>query len=376
MCENKTHGIFLCSIVTLSIVVAATLYLYPNLYAPQVFAGQYRIYNHKPKMLVVWREGLGERELGQRILKLMPNMGVNVRFVTADGGNVTNKIASKVANRARIAASAMQPDMILVIDRAIPPIPGFANYVVMDQSAKTYITTEDGKPTFIKPYHYDFTGMFPTFPEIALLKEVVESRGKKFRGFNWRPTVNKNALTPQEPTRLFFPGGSLQDSTRNSTKYKQVYQLLDQAGYFEVYGWPDRLAQLKNSYRGFIPIDGESLITINNRAGVSLILHAEDHLYSATPTGRIFESAAANTVLISDKHSFIMEHFGDNVLYMDVDVDAQTMFEQIDKHMQWIYAHPNEAKAMAQRCHDIFMEKFSLEGLMQRVVNLGIYNQE
>lgn len=376
MCANKLTLQIICGIITCLIVLGVIFYLYPNLYAPQVFTARYRIYNNKPKLLIVWRYGLGERELGERIMNIMPRLGVNVRFVCAPDGRTKDFIERGVGDRPLQAARAMQPDMILTIDRSIPPIPGFTNYVVMDQRAETYIKIADGKPVFIQPYHYDFTGIFPTFPEIDLLAKVLEGRGKKYRGFNWRPTVNKNNYTPQEPKRLFFPAGALSDPTRSSDKYKQVYAWLDANGYFEAYGWQKPLQFLKNSYRGFIPIDGESLIKINNAAGISLILHAVEHLYSGTPTGRIFESAAANTVIISDKHKFIMDHFGDNVLYIDVDVDAQTMFNQIDAHMQWIYAHPEAAKQMAQRCHDIFMQKFTLEELMQNVVRVGIYDQD
>ncbi|HSX19765.1 MAG TPA: glycosyltransferase [Gammaproteobacteria bacterium] len=372
MYVNSFYRNVIAIVSTSAVVVAVTLYLFPHLYVHKWFASQYYVYNDKPKMLIVWRNGLGERELGARIMKVMPKLGVNVKFVNLRNDKKPTIFDQKILDKPAAAAAAMQPDFILVIDRAVPPVAGFRNYVVLDQHPGAYIKQDQGKFEFIKPYHYQFNGLFPAFKEIDLLQQVYEAQGKPYVGLPWRPTVHSNNYQAQTAKRLFYPGGSLSDATRGSEKYKQVMRMLDQTGYFEVYGWKERWKHTPNSYRGFIPIDGESLQRINNRAGISLLLHDMEHFNAGVPTGRIFEAAAANTIMISDKHPFIIEHFGDNVLYIDVDQDAEHMFKQIDQHVQWIFAHPEEAKIMANRCHAIFLQKFTLEDQMRRVLELAI----
>lgn len=354
------------------IVAAVILFLTMDYYLPVLFGLKYKIFNNNPKMLLVWRNGLGERELGARIIKIMPTLGVNIKFVRSKQGLSDTIFDRHVHNHAEIAANYMQPDLILTIDRELPPMPQAPNFVVLDQGVSTYIgKNADNKDAFLRPYHYEFTGLLPAFKEIELLKEVYEANGKPFYGFNWRPTVHRTAYKYQANNRLFYAGGVLTGPVRQSQRYKDIFKLLDQTGYLDIYGAPDRWQHTPNSIRGFVPIDGESLLKVNNQCGVSLILHDHEHLHSGTPTGRIFESAASNTVIISDRNKFVIENFGDNVLYLDVDQDGHGIFKQIDQHMQWINEHPEQARQMAERCHAIFLEKFTLEEQMQKLIDLA-----
>lgn len=369
--NNKTAKI-LSVLCTAFIVLAVFIYLMPKFYLPIIFGWQYKVFNSKPKMLLVWRHGLGERELGERILKVMPTLGVNVKFICAARGGTTI-YDRHIPNKLAVAIKYMRPDFVLTIDRAVPPIHGITNFVVLDQSLATYIAYDaNNKADFIQPYHYQFTGLLPAFKEIEILKQVYEQQGKTYKGFAWRPTVQSTDFKFQGAKRVFFAGGALTDVTRGSDKYKQVFAQLDKMGYLDVYGYPEKWQHTPNSLRGFIPIDGISLIKINNAAGVSLILHDRQHLDSGTPTGRIFESAAANTLIISDKNAFIQEHFGANVLYVDVETSALELFRQIDRHVQWALTHPEQAQQMANNCHAIFLEKFTLEQQMRALVDLAL----
>ena len=88
------------------------------------------------------------------------------------------------------------------------------------------------------------------------------------------------------------------------------------------------------------------------------------------PSARIFEAAAASSIIISDELPFTKKHFGDSVLYVDTTRSAEEMFRTINAHMQWIFAHQGEAEAMARRSHQIFCEKFALEDLMRDILDL------
>jgi hypothetical protein len=358
-------------VVTLIILCAVIGYLYPKPFVAAWFKKQYIVRDPGVKMLLVWRRGIGERELGSRIMIVMQNLGVNVRFVCAyQGDSLYDKF---IADKPALAAAAMQPDFILTIDREVPVIAAAPNFLVLDQSSSNYIAIDlNNKPKLINPEHYKFAGLLPAFKEIDLLKEAYEANGREYVGFNWRPTVHRTNFKAQRPQKLFYPGGDISDNTRSTNKYIEVFRKLEDTGYFEVYGSPGRWLHTPKSYRGSIPFDGVSMLKINNQAGVTLIFHARDHLATATPTGRIFEAVGANTVVISDRNQFIIDNFGDNVLYIDVDQDAAGIFSQIDQHMQWIFNHPQQAQQMAERCHDIFMEKFTLEEQMLRLLEIAL----
>lgn len=104
---------------------------------------------------------------------------------------------------------------------------------------------------------------------------------------------------------------------------------------------------------------------------MSLLLHSQQHLEGGAPTGRIFEAAAANTVIISDKHPFIMQQFGDNVLYIDMEQTGEEIFAEIDSHIQWVKDNPEKSKEMANNCHQILLEKFTLEAQLQKLIDLN-----
>lgn len=367
--KNKITNIAVLSICS-TVVIAVILYLFPQIYIPYVFAAKYLTITKKQKILVVWRNGLGEREVGARIIKTLPKLGVNAKFVTARNDRNRTIYDRYILEQPELAARIMQPDIVLIIDRAIKPISNFTNYIFLDQSVDTYIEYNNEHHAFKDPIYNRFKALLPTFKEIDLLREAYEQTGAKYLGFRWYPTVYTTYYKVQTPKRLFFPAGALSDPTRSSEKYIEVFKMLDRTGYFEVYGWQKSLWFLQQSYRGFIPNDGETLLKTNNQAGMSLILHSQEHLQSATPTARIFEAIAANTIIISDKHEFVIDNFGDNILYIDVDVSAQEMFDQIERHVQWIKTNPDKAREMAQRCHDIFLEKFTMEELLQKLIAL------
>jgi len=368
--KNNLIAKTLLLLTTILILCSVIIYLYPKPFVVAWFKTQYVVRDPGVKMLLVWRRGIGERELGSRIIMVMQNLGVNVRFVCAyHGDSFYDKF---IADKPALAAATMQPDFILTIDRQVPAITAAPNFLVLDQSSSNYIYRDaNNKLKLINNEHYKFTGLLPAFKEIEQLKEAYETSGRDYVGFNWRPTVHRTGFKAQLPQKLFYPGGDISDDTRSKDKYIEVFRKLDQTGYFEVYGKADRWLHTPKSYRGSIPFDGVSMLKINNQAGITLIFHARDHLDTGTPTGRIFEAVGANTVVISDKNQFVIDHFGDNVLYLDVEQDAAGIFSQIDQHIQWIFTHPQQAQQMAERCYEIFMEKFTLEDQMQRLLDIA-----
>ena len=151
---------------------------------------------------------------------------------------------------------------------------------------------------------------------------------------------------------------------------EKMFALLDQQDYFIVYGTAEHWTYASKSRCELLPFDGKSVVAAIQRAGVTLILHTDMHIKNSTPTSRIFEAAAGSSVIISDKHPFILKHFADAVLYIDDNATGEQLFTQIDSHMKWILAHPVEAKELARRAHEIFIKQFTLEQQLQNLVKL------
>jgi hypothetical protein len=170
-----------------------------------------------------------------------------------------------------------------------------------------------------------------------------------------------------EPKKRLFYGSANWDQRRRD-RYRKLVQLLDGTDYFDAYGpagsWK---GMVQNSYRGFLPWTGGQLMDAMRKSGVFLCLHCDDQLRSNTPSTRIFEGAAASSLIISDRHPFVEKNFGDSVLYVDQEASPEEMFRQIDGHVQWAQSHPEEAEAMARRSHAVFMDKFRLENEVERI---------
>ncbi len=201
----------------------------------------------------------------------------------------------------------------------------------------------------------------------ALLSIVPENYAKKaFPNESIFPfyfSVPSTKFNDTPKTRLFF-GGCIWDKYRKSI-VRNLYELLDNTGYFDLYGvknWDG------NSYRGLIPFGEDTVLKIMEKCGVTLVIHSDNHFKNNIPTARIFEAAAASTVIISDRLPFIVENFGDSVLYIDRNKSPEEMFKQIDSHMQWILSHPREAVELARRSHETFIKKFSLDEIMKKVM--------
>lgn len=346
--------------ILFGIIFTATLYILPIRWSElkdlgsfihfYSFYKEYKLDTVQPKLLVVWGSGYGEREQKQRIKIAAERIGIAMKSVS----NTTPEHAQDLFKwqRNKYAAKIYKPNMVLIIEGWEPIIPGFNNYVTLAWPANSFIGKDFSK----------YTGVLPVFNDFNSLPANTKIIG------NWYPSTYKTDFIPHTPKKLFYLGGTLYDKTRGSDKYKKLFILLDKTGYLAVYGNQDKWQHTPNSLQTTLPFDGKSILQTANAAGITLVLHAQEHFDAGMPTGRIFEAAAANTVIISDKNKFVLDNFGDNVLYIDIDKDAETIFQQIDAHMQWIFANPVKSQAMANKCHVILNEKFNLEDQLNRLL--------
>ena len=212
----------------------------------------------------------------------------------------------------------------------------------------------------LKQEYLPYDGYLATYQETEILLQDVQDHKKHLYPKPWYPTVHYRPYRKVMPTRLFYFVGTWGDRLFH-TRYQTLQRMLAEQKYTNFFGHPACGIKYGNTYKGFIPCDGESSINCISEMGVCLVLHSKGHLQHAVPSGRIFEAAAASAVIISDRNPFVMKHFGDSVLYINEECSGEECFKQIDSCMMWIRKHPQKALEMAKKAHQIFEEHFLLE---------------
>ena len=215
-------------------------------------------------------------------------------------------------------------------------------------------------------------GVLTASKEVDFYRVIFDNAKKPFNGLQVIPLAPAFDNQPAEPKSLMWMSGGW-DKFRSSANYKKFITMLSDSVPMKVYGHYYAASFLKpHIYDGYIPSSMEVFNTIRDN-GIYLLTHSEQHIKSATPTLRVFEAVAANAVVISDKHPFVIENFGDSFLYFDQNADAETMYKQVKAHVDWIKNNPEKAKAMAARAHQIFLDKFTLDKDLIRIAKMHEY---
>ncbi|MEI8125407.1 MAG: glycosyltransferase, partial [Parachlamydiaceae bacterium] len=156
------------------------------------------------------------------------------------------------------------------------------------------------------------------------------------------------------------------DRVRNM-KYRKLYKSLDQSGFVKFYGSNQETNVIEKGYMGTLPFDGVSVIDVLQQHGISLIIHSNHHNREGIPSARIFEAAAASTVIISDQNAFVKKHFGDSVFYIDTALSAEEIYKQIENHIKAIRLYPEKALEMAKRSYQINKKEFLMTDQLLRL---------
>jgi len=123
----------------------------------------------------------------------------------------------------------------------------------------------------------------------------------------------------------------------------------------------------KKFYGGKVPFDGESIFESYRKCGIGLALNKKDFFDYDLPTSRIFEIVASGALCISDRLPFVVDNFGDSVLYVDNN-NPEIAAEEIREHIEWVTNNPEKALVKAREAHRIFNEKFALENMILRAI--------
>ncbi len=146
--------------------------------------------------------------------------------------------------------------------------------------------------------------------------------------------------------------------------------LINKADFLELYGTKNGWAWVENKecVKGDIDFSEEALLDVYRSAGVGLGLNSHEYYYCGRSTGRILEIIASGAICIADDLPFNKEIFGDNLLYITTR-NEEEMAKQIIAHMEWINSNPEKARQKAKKAHEIFCEKYTMENMIEKVIN-------
>lgn len=321
-----------------------------------------RKFERNYRILVTHRRSIGEREMAERIRKTAGSLDIECSVLTLSTISMFRSIAKRLTY---LFVDTYSPDIIISLEGGKHSFSKAKKYAAMTHGSEYYFS-EHSKLPFTNIAHYD--GFLVAFPDKGTLKAFYSCSEKKCNYLNWYTTCPSTSFIAPKEFNLFYCGTNMAN-TSYGNMFKLLFSLLNHTDYFQVYGNEAQWLHAPNSYKGYIRHDGKSLLQTMQKAGVALVLHSPDHFVGGAPTARIFEASASSCVIIADKHPFILEHFGDSVLYVDHS-SGSAMFEQINDHMEWIRSHPDEARSLARRSHDIFIENFTLEKQLKSLIAL------
>jgi hypothetical protein len=172
--------------------------------------------------------------------------------------------------------------------------------------------------------------------------------------------------------------GSLWGCNRASHRMGHALKKLAENGDLIAYGIKEYIGFLGYGYKGSIEDYGanrdlnnsQALASLHKEAGVALIIHSLEHMVDGIPTNRIAEAINAGAIAISDDNSFVRKYFGDNVLYIDSVKPSDQIYSQIQTHLEWIRAHPQEAEIKARAAHDVLNREFSMESSLKKLMDI------
>jgi phosphoglycerol transferase len=164
------------------------------------------------------------------------------------------------------------------------------------------------------------------------------------------------------PSNLaIFYAGTGWDGSRHGRLFKALSQINVP---LKFYGNPSAWKGYESHYFGQLKFDGNSAIDAIKEAGISLCLHAAAHREYSCPSMRLFEAAAAGSLIITDNTEFARCIFRDSVLYVDLDLPTSLIVKQVYEHYKWAIGNRDAAERLAKKSNEIFRSCLSLEKML------------
>ena len=324
------------------------------------------------------QDRIGEHRSYVRTLKALDKMGWGYVGASFDENMTSDPWTSHVYKvAANIINMMVRPEFNLALTHYVKIVPYGYNITYFNMPEASFYTLQHKfKSEFQHLEKYDAYADLASVMDAPnpLLRSVLKNHDKQ-------NALIIPAYLAQDFEELILPDdyktavitGTLWGCNRGSFRFKDAIQMLANEKLLVAYGLPEYFDYLGSGYLGRMEDygdAGEQLILQQRRGGIALIVHNFEHLVQGLPTSRFAEGIMSGAVVISDKHPFLQKYFGDNVLYFDSFASSEEIHKQIKNHIEWVFAHPDEARKMSKNAYDIFVKDWTLEVQLQRIMSI------
>jgi hypothetical protein len=224
------------------------------------------------------------------------------------------------------------------------------------------------KPQLLEKLYPDIhklDGFICSFKAISLLKDYIESKGKKFYAFRSFTYHNPTEYQELKYKKIIYYGENL-DRFKNN-KFKILFGQLIENKMIDVFGTSNLANYLEYKHYNLEKMSMNDIIKNIQAHGISLIIHSKKQNDDGIPSSRFFESVSAGAIVISDRNSFIEKNYGDYVLFVDTEMSAQKMFDQISKHYKWIKKNPKKVAKLTAMAHKKMLSQHNLDAELTKI---------
>jgi hypothetical protein len=258
-----------------------------------------------------------------------------------------------------------RPDFVLVMQHDTPKLTPFPTYGLIHEPISEYLRD----PVFLMNLlSYDGYLSLAEIHRDFIRSLMVAARREFSLGSYYCHTATELPCewSPDfSDARVAYVG--LNWDRRNDALFRE----LDTLGCVDVYGpeanWLFLSRGAGGTYRRPLPFDRTSVRDAYRRAGVGLCLSGDNWLTDDVPTVRVFETTAAGAVAIAPRAPWIEKSFGDAVLYLDQGDSFAEIAAAVDRHVRWVRAHPQQARALVEKAQSIYRSQFDQRVLLENV---------
>ncbi len=260
--------------------------------------------------------------------------------------------------------AAFQPDFVLSLSYNDAKLTGFPTYVLLTAPPGWFAALPRFQRNVIS---YD--GYWTVSPSVSrTLAALCARAGKPDLGAFAAISCARTVFAPLDFARAH---AAYIGTNWDGERHGEVFRALAPTGAARFYGKRARWSHLPASaFGGEVPFDGKAVIETYRRAGIGLCLGHPDFDADGIPTSRTFEVPAASAVVIAARNALVEEAFGDAVLYVDTGGPPAAVADAIRGHVEWVRAHPAQAREMAEAAHRVFNARFALETMLENALEM------
>lgn len=165
----------------------------------------------------------------------------------------------------------LKPNFVVSLRAEIQPVSGVINLLYLHAPMFMYVNKDGVFRDKDYPNILKYDGFLSVVPDSKPIQVAYEALNQQpFYNVNTVFGVQSTEFKDTPKTRLCH-WGCIWDKARGSYNYQRFYHLLDQTGYFDLYGHPSSWTKMNlTSYRGLLPMDDHSVIHAISNCGIAL----------------------------------------------------------------------------------------------------------